>query len=182
MIRGRKPKPMLLKKLQGTAQPCRAVNEPKAPDGELKPSPTIDTTPYAREFFEHYIAFAPLGMIKPVDVPLLERLCIHLSYARVASEKIEQTGLVVMVGQRRDKKGNVIDSGAPQPNPFLLIASRQTEIARKLAAELALPITGRARIDVPDAPLATTRTRSGLTRLDAFIASNPQWRKDGDPN
>ena len=45
-------------------------------------------------------------------------------------------------------------TGFVMQNPRLAIVNRQTEIARKLAGELWLPVTARARLDMPDVPAA----------------------------
>lgn len=179
MLRGRKPKPASLKALHGTERKDRKRREPVPKPGALVPSSQIDETPHAREFWDHYLRSAPLAMLKPVDVPLLERLCIALAIARTAQEQVNKGGLVVRVGQVLDKKTGAEKSpGSFQQNPFLPIVNRQAEIARKIAAELGLPVTARARIDMNDPPpQATTTTKRkarNLDDIDSFIAANPQ--------
>ena len=143
MIRGAKPKASALKRLHGTERPDRAKHEPVPPAGDLIASEQLDRVTHARGIWEHYLATSPLGLLKPVDAPLLERLCIALAIAKQAMDEVIALGLVVKSP----------DKGVPIHNPFLPIVNRQTEIARKLASELGLPVTARARIDLPEAPL-----------------------------
>jgi P27 family predicted phage terminase small subunit len=170
MNRGRKPVPTVVKKLHGTLKPCRAKSEPVAPAGSLVPGSQIDGFPYARAFWDHYAATAPYGMLKPVDVPLLELLCLALARARIAEEHLQADGMVV-----ENKAGNQVS------NQYLTIARQQAEIARRLASELGLPVTGRARMDMPasdSVPDSDGRAlRPAVESFDAFLASNPQKQR-----
>jgi P27 family predicted phage terminase small subunit len=142
MQRGKKPKPASVKALHGTQRPDRQKAEPQPPAGDLVPSPQIGSIQYARGFWDHYVATAPLGMLKPVDVPLLERLCVALALAHQAMDDVAKRGLIVKAGKAK----------VQMQNPYLPVVNRQTEIARKLASELGLPVTARARLDAPDVP------------------------------
>ena len=172
MIRGNKPKAAALQRLHGHPGKRRPKREPVPATGVLLPSEQIDRVQHARAIWDHYLATAPLGMLKPVDVELLERLCVALAMARSAMDQVIQLGLVVKSP----------DKGVPIQNPFLPIVNRQTEIARKLAGELGLPVTARARIDAPEAPLpgqgddeqGPRRTRGD--ELDSFLDQHPDRR------
>lgn len=59
-----------------------------------------------------------------------------LAYADETNEKIEELGLLVKAP----------NTGLPIQSPYLPVLNRQTELARKLAAELALPPAQRNRI------------------------------------
>ena len=69
----------------------------------------------------------------PVDVPPLARLCMALTYADEAAAQVLAVGLLV----------EAPDTKLPIQSSWVAIMNRQTEIARKLAAELALPPTQR---------------------------------------
>ena len=169
MVRGNKPKAGVLQRLHGNPGKRKPNREPMPPSGVLLPSEQIDRVEHARAIWEHYLATAPLGMLKPVDVELLERLCIALAMARQAMDQVIVLGLVVKSPEK----------GVPMQNPFLPIVNRQTEIARKLAAELGLPVTARARIDAPEAPLrheGEDEHEPRKTRgddLDSFLDQHP---------
>ena len=168
MIRGNKPKAAALKRLHGNPGKRKPNCEPMPRTGILLPSEQIDRVEHARRIWENYLATAPFGMLKPVDVELLERLCISLAMARQAMDQVIALGLVVKSPEK----------GVPMQNPFLPIVNRQTEIARKLAAELGLPVTARARIDAPEAwpPREGDHQHEPQTRgdeLDDFLDRHP---------
>jgi len=187
MLSGRKPKPSALKKLHGQNRPSRRKEEPKPRKGRLRPSPGIDAIKYAREYWDHYLRYAPLDMLKPVDGPLLERMCVALGRAREGDEHIARMGLIVRAPTKvlTDRSGNKTEiPGGWMQNPFLPIVNRATDIARKLAAELGLPVTARARINAPDAPVPTTnedddeisQDQEAGDDLDRFLNQHPQRR------
>src|SRR3954468_12435943 len=79
------------------------------------------------------------GLMAPTAVeraPLLARLCVALAYADEANEKLDATGLLVKAP----------NTGFPIQSPYLAVLNKQAEIARKLAAELALPPAQRDRV------------------------------------
>ncbi len=88
-----------------------------------------------------YLANAAPGHLSPIDGPSLARLCVALAYADEANEKIEELGMLVKAP----------NTGLPLQSPYLPVLNRQTEIARKLAAELALPPAQRNRVGPYDA-------------------------------
>jgi hypothetical protein len=64
-----------------------------------------------------------------------------LGVRRRANEKLEDLGLLIKAP----------NTGLPLQSPYLPVLNRQTEIARKLAAELALPPAQRNRVGPYDA-------------------------------
>ena len=70
-----------------------------------------------------------------VDVPPLARLCMALAYADEATAQVQAVGHLVKAPHTK----------LPIQSPWVAIMNRQTEIARKLAAELALPPAQRSR-------------------------------------
>ena len=82
----------------------------------------------AQAYWNMYLTNAAPGHLTPIDAPLLARLCVALAYADEANEKLEELGLLVKAPH----------SGLAIQSPYLPVMNRQTEIARKLAAELAL--------------------------------------------
>ncbi len=70
-----------------------------------------------------------------VDAPPPARLCLALAYADEATAQVQAVGLLVKAPHTK----------LPIQSPWLAIMNRQAEIARKLAAELALPPAQRGR-------------------------------------
>ncbi len=68
-----------------------------------------------------------------VDAPPLARLCMALAYADEATAQVRAVGLLV----------EAPDTKLPIQSSWVAIMNRRTEIARKLAAKLALPPTQR---------------------------------------
>jgi hypothetical protein len=96
----------------------------------------VERNERARDYWAMYLAHAAPGHLTPLDAPLLARLVMALAYADEANEKIEVTGLLVKAP----------NTGLPIQSPYLPVLNRQTDIARKLAAELALPPAQRNRV------------------------------------
>ena len=65
----------------------------------------------------------------------MARLCHVLAHASEATAQVQAVGLLVKVPHTK----------LPIQSPWVAIMNRQTEIARKLAAELALPPAQRSR-------------------------------------
>jgi hypothetical protein len=82
-----------------------------------------------------YLPNVAPGHLSPIDGPLLAQLCVALAYADEANEKLEDPGLL-----------KAPNTGLPLQSPSLPVLNRQTEIARKLDAELALPPAQRNRV------------------------------------
>ena len=135
--RGRKPKPLAAK--------IAAGNPGKRPLGTLVRAPVagdvicpqaVQRNARALAYWTMYLANAAPNHLSPIDAPLLARLCMALAYADEANDKIEELGLLVKAP----------NTGLPIQSPYLPVLNRQTELARKLAAELALPPAQRNRV------------------------------------
>jgi phage terminase small subunit len=87
-------------------------------------------------YWTMFLSNAAPGHLTPIDAPLLGRLCMSLAYADEANEKIEISGMMVKAP----------NTGLPIQSPYLAVMNRQTELARKLSAELALPPAQRNRM------------------------------------
>lgn len=134
--RGRKPKPVADKRMRGNpGGRSLAPQLPPAPLGRIDCPMTVEENPRARAFWDHYLQTTAPGTLAPQDAPLLGRLCLALAFADEATRKMEQAGLVIRAP----------NTGLPIQSPYLPIVNRQTEIARKLAAELGLTVAQRNR-------------------------------------
>jgi len=134
---GRKPKTVAEKMLLG--------NPGKRPLKTLVPAPrrgtlicpvSVANNERAQVYWEMYLDNAAPGHLAPIDAPLLARLCLALAYADEATDKMHSSGMLVKAP----------NTGLPIQSPYMAIINRQTEIARKVAAELALPPAQRNRL------------------------------------
>ncbi len=151
--RGRKPKPIAAKIAAGNPgkRPLTTLVPMPAPGAMLCPR-SVQRNERALAYWTMYLANAAPGHLSPIDAPLLAGLCVALAYADEANDKIEELGLLVKAA----------NTGLPLQSPYLPVLNRQTEIARKLAAELALPPAQRNRVG-PYAP-----ERDGSSPWDAL--------------
>jgi hypothetical protein len=135
--RGRKPKSTAAKVAAGNpGKRSLSTLAPMPLRGEMICPRSVEQNERALAYWTMYIANAAPGHLLPIDAPLLARLCTALSYADQANEKIEELGLLVKAP----------NTGLPIQSPYLAVLNRQTDLARKLAAELAIPPAQRCRI------------------------------------
>jgi phage terminase small subunit len=110
------------------------VPAPKA--GDMLCPQAVAANERASAYWSMFLANAAPGHLTPIDAPLLGRLCMCLAYADEANEKIAISGMMVKAP----------NTGLPIQSPFMAVLNRQTELARKLSAELALPPAQRNRM------------------------------------
>jgi P27 family predicted phage terminase small subunit len=135
--RGRKPQTIATRRLLGNPGKrslTAAIPEPKR--GTLLCPKSVTDNPRALAYWDHALANVHEEHLAPIDGPLLARYCMALAIADEAMEGLQASTLLV----RAPKTGVLMQS------PYLGVANRQTELARKLAAELGLPPTARARV------------------------------------
>jgi P27 family predicted phage terminase small subunit len=173
-VRGRKPKPEKLLALHGRPgkQPKRSTPEPQAPAGEMACPASVKAVNGAAAYWLHFIDNAPLGILRPVDIPDLAKLCIEHAMGDEASRQIQSNGYVITTST-----GTLIQS------PWVGIFHRSTEIARKLASELGLTVTARARLVAPVAAVPVHNgndddeqapaARGGGDELDQYLDQDP---------
>jgi phage terminase small subunit len=164
MLRGAKPKPQTLKNLHGTARADRAKREPVAPDGAMVAPDIVAACPIASRNFADIIANAPRGILAPIDMPIVARLAIELSIGEIAIAALRSEGFMIKSG-----------TGTMLPSPWLGAFHRSTEVARKLAAELGLVVTARARLDMRAPPPASADDDPddpGMT-FEEYLAMRP---------
>jgi len=145
-IRGRKPKPAQIKQLGG--------NPGKRPINQNEPQPPGDPdlkTPYGlfgKDGKKLWAALAPdldaMGILKPVDLPALQNLCIHYDQMMMAKRALDQDGLFQI-----DEKGII------RRHPAGLIFNQASKAFRSYAADFGLTPTARARLQV-DPPEETS--------------------------
>lgn len=163
-MRGRKPKPTALKDLHGS-------NAPQNPD-EPMPTSTLDLVPAPehftaemREIWQHAVDHAPPGMLKAIDMGVLEVWCVAYATYRKAVIKQKQYALVIPAPQ----------TGYPVVSPWLGVQNKQAAVMLKAAAELGFSPTARPRVGVTagGADLSTGRQDASAESIDRFLARAP---------
>ena len=136
-LRGRKPKPLAEKRLAGNPgkRPLTPVVPEPPKGGSLLCPVAVRDDPRAAAYWDMYLSSTAPGHLTSVDAPLLARLCVALALADAATAQVQALGLLVKAPH----------TGLPIQSPWVAVMNRQTEIARKLAAELALPPAQRSR-------------------------------------
>lgn len=135
-MRGRKPKPIHLRLLDGNAghRPLNA-NAPD-PSGNLNAAPDgLDET--QRAIWDEAIAAAPTGLLRRLDASVLLVFVRAKDIYLKAAAKVDATGLVVKSGK-----------GLPIQNPYLSVMNRQSEIMLKAIADMGFSPSSRSRVEV----------------------------------
>jgi phage terminase small subunit len=130
MFRGRKPQTIATRRLLGNPGKrslTASIPEPKR--GVLICPKAVADNPRALAYWDHALANVHEAHLAPIDGPLLARYAIALAIADEATERLN---------------GKLLRRA--MPSPYLSILNRQVDLARKLAAELGLPPTARARV------------------------------------
>lgn len=135
---GRKPKPTQLKVVQGTFRKDRAnAREPK-PSGDLTSAP-VHFSDTQRELWDYAIANAPKGLLKMLDLSVLEIWVTACVFHREAAQKVATTGQIIKS-----------PSGYPVMNPYMANMNKQAQIMLKAAAEMGFTPASRSRIVVAE--------------------------------
>ena len=162
-MRGRKQKPSALKILQGTARACRLnENEPR-PHGDLVEAPEHFTLEQ-RAIWDYAIANAPRGLLKRLDLSVLEVWAVACAAHREAVQKLARTGQVIKS-----------PSGYPIVNPFMSNMNRQAQIMLKAAEQLGFSPASRPRVHVDAEAEKTNPFESfGAARRDRAPSARPK--------
>lgn len=164
-MRGRKPKPTELKRLQGNPG-GRALNkhEPK-PALEAPTAPSHLDAGAKREWRRIVPLLVKLRLLSKIDRAALAIYCQAVSRMEMAQKKIAEEGEVTTA-----------PSGYPVQSPYLAIYNKAAEQVVKIAAEFGLTPSSRSRISVPGAEsgpapgedeLAKARSRRNASRKTA---------------
>ncbi len=155
-MRGRKPKPIAVKRLQGNPGK-RALNESGVPQ-----PPVPDGTPYVPRHLNHHAkqewrrivsTLVDLNLYTVVDHAALAMYCQAWGRWVQAEMKLEETGGEVLTSE---------ETGNFYQNPWLHVANRAWEQMRKVLAEFGLSPSSRSRLHV-------TQQAEQLTLADALF-------------
>jgi P27 family predicted phage terminase small subunit len=139
-MRGRKPKPSLIKLLDGNPGK-RPVNDREPPPLEGVPEPPdwLDAEAQA-EWGRVTADLLSMGLLSRADRPALAAYCTAWSRWVEAEAMVKKYGSIVKSP----------DKGFPMKSPYLSIADQALETMRKLLVEFGLTPSSRGRIKVPD--------------------------------
>lgn len=131
---GRRPKPTHLKVVQGTLRKHREnVKEPK-PQGDLVDAPA-HFSQAQRDVWNYAIEHAPKGLLKRLDLSVLEVWVTACVFHREAVEKVAAIGQIIKT-----------PNGYPVQNPYLANLNKQAQIMLKAATEMGFTPASRSRI------------------------------------
>jgi P27 family predicted phage terminase small subunit len=139
-MRGRKPKPSLIKLLDG--------NPGKRPVNEREPAP-IPGTPDPPEWLDAeakaewarvVLDLQAMGLLSRADRPAIAAYCTVWSRWVEAEAMVKKFGSIVKSPEK----------GFPMKSPYLSIADQAMEAMRKYLVEFGLTPSSRGRIKVPD--------------------------------
>jgi P27 family predicted phage terminase small subunit len=139
-MRGRKPKPTLLKVLDGNPGK-RPLNdsEPVAPAGDPECPDWLDDEAKA-EWHRIIPDLREMGLLSRADRPALAAYCTAWSRWVHAEEQVRKFGPIVKSPEKQ----------FPMKSPYLCVADQALEIMRKMMVEFGLTPSSRSRIRVPD--------------------------------
>jgi P27 family predicted phage terminase small subunit len=143
-MRGRKPKPTVLRKLDGNPGK-RPINdrEPAAPEG-IPDCPDYLDDVAREEWFRTAAVLKDMGLLSLADRTALAAYCTAYSRWVLAEEQVRKFGAIVKSPEK----------GFPMKSPYLTVADQSMEAMRKFMVEFGLTPSSRSRIRVPDDPEA----------------------------
>jgi P27 family predicted phage terminase small subunit len=155
-MKGRKPKPTVLRALDGNAgkRPINK-NEP-IPEGDLS-APPQHLTVLQKIIWKHAILNAPRGLLRILDSNMLMIWVIASDLHQQAARKIEEEGLII----------TTVDKETKQQSPYLAIVNKQAEIMLRSASELGFSPTSRSRI-----MLGSLDSKKSLNRFSNHVEKN----------
>jgi len=139
-MRGRKPKPNVIKDLEGNPGKRRRVreNEP-VPKGGVPECPEHLDGEARAEWFRTAKVLLEMKLLTTADRSALAAYCTAYSRWVEAERQVKKLGPIVKSP----------DKGFPMKSPYLVIADQALEIMRKFMVEFGLTPSSRSRIRVP---------------------------------
>lgn len=154
-MRGRKPKPTVLKLLSGSKKPIIA-DEP-IPLGNLT-IPPESLSEREAQIWRRVIARAPVGLLRELDSDIVEMYCQTWVQREEHLKKVREFGAVVKSPTQ----------GVPQVSPYQVLARQCTEILKGLMSDLGFNPTSRSRISTSGAgPSKTNRFANNAAKKPA---------------
>ena len=151
-MRGRKPKPTVLKILEGNPG-RRPLNkrEPHAP-AEVPECPEFLDDEARAEWFRMAAVLQGMGVLTPADRAALAAYCVAYSRWVTAEQQVKRLGTIVKSPLKN----------FPMKSPYLTVADQALETMRKFMVEFGLTPSSRGRIRLPE-------DRRAGDEFDAFL-------------
>lgn len=135
---GRKPLPTVVKQTKGTLRQHRINRHEPKPDGDLVEPPEY-MSEGAKSAWRYALESAPPGLLKKLDMSILEVWASAADLYRKAQAGLAKTGLLVKAP----------NTGVPMQSPYLAIANKQAQIMAKAATEMGFTPASRSRVTLP---------------------------------
>ena len=133
-MRGRKPTPTKLKVVKGTARKDRVNPREPVISGDLI-NPPAHFNDEQRDIWSYAIEHAPPGLLKRLDLSILETWVTAMWIFRQAQLDVQKEGLMTQTINNVDV-----------PNPKVSMMTRQSQIIMKAASEMGFTPSSRTRI------------------------------------
>lgn len=144
-MRGRKPKPIELRVLHGSAADTARAAHPQ-PRRVLPRCPDFLTGEAAKCWKRLARELYDAGLLTTVDRDALAAYCVAFARWRDAEAQVAKKGPVVVTNKQLDADGTQIGGGNPIQNPYLAVANKALEQMSKLAAEFGMTPSSRSRV------------------------------------
>lgn len=153
-MRGRKPKPTAIRKLEGNPGK-REINdrEPVPPEG-IPDCPEHLNEEARAEWFRTAAVLKEMGLLSKADRAALAAYCVAYSRWVEAEELVKRYGVIVKSPEK----------GFPMKSPYLTVADQSIETMRKFMVEFGLTPSSRSRIKVP-------RDSGAADEFDQFLGA-----------
>jgi P27 family predicted phage terminase small subunit len=154
-MRGRKPKPTVLKLREGNPGKRKLNDREPAPPAEIPDRPEMLSGVAAAEWDRTVVVLHEMGLLTQADRSALAAYCT--AYARwvQAEEQVAKFGTIVKSP----------DKGFPMKSPYLTVADQALETMRKFMVEFGLTPSSRSRIRLPG-------NGPAVDEFDAFVEAS----------
>jgi P27 family predicted phage terminase small subunit len=151
-MRGRKPKPTVLKLLEGNPGK-RALNEREpTPPADIPDCPEYLDEEARGEWFRTAAVLRDMGLLTLADRTALAAYCVAYSRWLKAERQVQKYGAVTLSPNKK----------FPMKSPYLSVADQALETMRKFMVEFGLTPSSRSRIRLPGKDAASDE-------FDAFM-------------
>lgn len=130
----RKHLPTQLKVVKGTLKKSRVNHREPVVTGDLREPPEYFSQEQ-RDVWHYAIEHAPIGLLKRLDISMLENWVCAVVVFRQAQQKVQEQGLTI-----------ISPNGMEIQNPHLGIMNRQSQIMMKAASEMGFSPASRSKI------------------------------------
>jgi len=148
-VKGRKPKPVELRVIHGTAANERVIAAQPRPRRVLPRCPSHLTGEAEKCWHRLARELYDAGLLASIDRDALTAYCAAYARWRKAEEMLAKTGEVILTNTRSEtsEDGTVTNSGGNLvQNPWLAVSNRALDQMTKLAAEFGMTPSSRSRV------------------------------------